>query len=1014
MIARLLALSAALLGSLSPQDAAKKSSIVLVSGEFEYKSAETLPAFRKHLESGHPFACTVLQRTQGEDIPGLEALDRADLAVFFIRRMTLPPEQLDRVRKYLDSGKPLVALRTSSHAFQNWKEFDRDVLGGHYGNHYGNKLATTVRVEPKAADHPILRGVPKEFPSAGSLYKTSPLAAGAVPLLLGRVEGKPEEPAAWTNSFKGARVFYTSLGHPQDFESEAFRRLLTNALYWALGREIPPPPAEKGRSDPPRGAARLAYLGQDAAPLPGTKPLEAQGDLAAEMVAGIDRFLTRELAASVAGRKRFYRPDFDNDDAYMRSVEPNRQRLRKILGAVDPRKEVTALDYVSSTDSPSEAGRGQGYTVHAVRWPVFEGVDAEGLLLKPVEKEFARVVAIPDADVPPEQIAGLAAGLPAEAQYARRLAESGCLVLVPVLIDRQDEESGHPAFRFTNQPHREWIYRAAYELGRHIIGYEVQKILAAVDWLALYIGVDEPPIAVVGHGEGGLLALYAAAADHRIFGALVSGYFQEREGLWQEPIYRNVWGLLREFGDAELAAMIAPKALVIETGTGPAVEGPPEPREGRRGAAPGRLVPPPAESARRELERARSVYERLGAGGQLRIVAAPEGTGPGISQEALAELLKCKPFKRKLKPPGNAPLDQRHSFEPSARLRRQFRQLVDHTQNVYRESESAREKYWAKADRSSAEKFARSAQEYRDRLWEEVIGKLPAPEVPPNPRARQAYDEPRWRGYEVALDVYPDVFAYGVLLVPRDLKPGERRPVVVCQHGLEGRSQDTIAREGRPFQYYKAFAAQLAERGFVTYAPQNPYLGGDKFRVLQRKANPLGLSLFSFIVRQHERTLDWLGSLPFVDPKRIGFYGLSYGGKTAVRVPPILADRYALSICSADYNEWILKNVSVSSRYSYMFTGEYEMPEFDLGNTFNYAELAALMVPRPFMVERGHDDGVAPDEWVAYEYAKVRRLYDRLGIGDRTAIEFFNGPHAIHGAGTFEFLHRHLDWPAPK
>jgi hypothetical protein len=73
--------------------------------------------------------------------------------------------------------------------------------------------------------------------------------------------------------------------------------------------------------------------------------------------------------------------------------------------------------------------------------------------------------------------------------------------------------------------------------------------------------------------------------------------------------------------------------------------------------------------------------------------------------------------------------------------------------------------------------------------------------------------------------------------------------------------------------------------------------------------------------------------------------------------------------------------------------------------------MVALLVPRPFMVERGHGDGVAPDEWVAYEYAKVRRLYDLLGLGDRTAIEVFNGGHTIHGRGTFDFLHRHLNWP---
>src|SRR5439155_20324649 len=189
-------------------------------------------------------------------------------------------------------------------------------------------------------------------------------------------------------------------------------------------------------------------------------------------------------------------------------------------------------------------------------------------------------------------------------------------------------------------------------------------------------------------------------------------------------------------------------------------------------------------------------------------------------------------------------------------------------------------------------------------------------------------------GYEVTLDLYPDVFAYGILLLPKDLQRGERRPVVVCQHGLEGRPQDCVnPKLTRP--PYNAFAAQLADRGFIVYAPQNPYIGQERFRVLQRKAHPLKLALFSFIIRQHERTLDWLAELPNVDPARIGFYGLSYGGKTAVRVPPVL-ERYALSICSADFNEWVVKNVSQEHPFSYMFTVEYDMLEFNLGNTINY------------------------------------------------------------------------------
>jgi hypothetical protein len=228
---------------------------------------------------------------------------------------------------------------------------------------------------------------------------------------------------------------------------------------------------------------------------------------------------------------------------------------------------------------------------------------------------------------------------------------------------------------------------------------------------------------------------------------------------------------------------------------------------------------------------------------------------------------------------------------------------------------------------------------------------------------------------------------------------------------LEGRPTDTFRDNHNA---YHDFAARLAERGFITFAPQNLYIFKDRFRTLQRKANPLGKTLFSVIVPQHQQIVDWLKTLPGVDPDRIAFYGLSYGGKSAMRIPALVTD-YCLSICSADFNEWVRKNASTRHNYSYVWTGEYEIFEWDLGSTFNYAEMAALICPRPFMVERGHFDGVGTDEWVAYEFAKVRHLYAaELKIGDKTEIEWFVGPHTINGKGTFDFLHRHLHWPPEK
>lgn len=728
------------------------------------------------------------------------------------------------------------------------------------------------------------------------------------------------------------------------------------------------------------------------------------------MVDDINEYLVRESAKTPAQRSRLWRRDFSSPDAFSRSVQLNREHLARMVGAVDAPVDVTALVFESSTAVSRVVGRGRGYRIDAVRWPVWEGVSGEGLLLQPDRAPVARVIALPDADWTPEALAGLSPDLPGEMQFARRLAESSCQVLIPTIIDRRDTWSGIPWIRMTNQPHREWLYRMAFEVGRHIIGYEVQKVRAALGWFAHENAAQAVPILIAGYGEGGLLALYSAALDARIDAALVSGYFQPREQVWKEPIYRDVWGLLREFGDSEIASMIAPRGLVVEASRTPQVSGPPPASANRNGAAPnGTLSTPPLAEVRREVERARTFYDRLHASAKLRLVASGAGEGPPGSDESLAALLNAGGLQAKLAPSAGPPERLRRT-DPDERMRRQVDELVRYTQRLIRESPRRREEFWAKADASSPEKWTASTAFYRDAIWNEVIGRMPDPSTPINPQTRQIYDHPRFRGYEVVLDVWPGVFAYGILLVPKDIKPGERRPVVVCQHGLEGRPSDT-ADPNSDSHYYHRFAAKLAEEGFVTYSPQNPYIGEDRFRIIQRKGHPLQLSLFSFILGQHQRTLEWLAQQPFVDRESIGFYGLSYGGKTAVRVPPLLAG-YALSICSGDFNEWVWKTTSVDSPYSYMLTREYDMLEFNFANVVNYSDLANLMAPKPFMVERGHDDRVAPDEWVAYEYAKVRRFYDtKMHMPDRTTIEFFDGPHTIHGEATFEFLRKHLRWP---
>jgi dienelactone hydrolase len=750
------------------------------------------------------------------------------------------------------------------------------------------------------------------------------------------------------------------------------------------------------------GIAVAGDSGDPSALLPGTERLEWTDDIASRLVDGVDRFLLREIDLSVERRAQFWQRDLTSAAAYGASIEPNRQRLAHILGVRDARIAFDGLTLVGTTSRGPLVAQTDRYKVFAVRWPVVGSIHGEGLLLVPNTGTGAPdVIAVPDADQTPEMICGLQEGVAEECQYARALADGGCRVLVPALIDRKLELRNGRATLTT----REYLYRSAFELGRHLIGYEVQKILAGIDWLAQEQRAGDPQVGVVGWGEGGMLALYSAALDPRIDVTCVSGYFEPREGIWREPIDRNVFGLLEQFGDAELAAMIAPRTLVIEAAQGPEVTLPP----GMQGA-PAELVTPQLELVQREVQRAQSLVPGLTEARWLQLVVSGDGTGPFLTRSTVQTVVQSLQPDWQVGELGPPPAYTHGPTDVAVRAQRQVREIDEYNQWLLGESPYVRQQFMSKVDISTLDAYQTSIEPYRDIFRKQVIGAFDQPRLAFNPRSRQAYDTPAWTGYEVVLDVFPDVFAYGILLLPKDLQPGERRPVVVCQHGLEGRPQDVVTGDNPA---YHDFAAKLAERGFITFAPQNLYIFKDRFRTLQRKAKPLQKTLFSVIVPQHQQIVDWLSTLPQVDRQRIGFYGLSYGGKSAMRIPALVPD-YCLSICSADFNEWVWKNASTQpkSPYSYVWTGEYEIFEFDLGSTFNYAEMAALIAPRPFMVERGHFDGVAPDEMVGYEFAKVRHRYAAdLKLPDRCEIEWFDGPHTINGKGTFEFLHKHLQWP---
>ncbi|NOY00041.1 MAG: hypothetical protein GXP30_09960, partial [Verrucomicrobia bacterium] len=626
------------------------------------------------------------------------------------------------------------------------------------------------------------------------------------------------------------------------------------------------------------------------------------------------------------------------------------------------------------------------------------------------DKILGDIIVIPDADQLPENL--VSSDNPVGA-YAWQLARSGYRVLIPTIINRTPNQ-----WTLSN---RDWSHRPSFELGRTLVGYEVQKIISAINILKQQNGKEDRPLGVIGWGEGGRLALYAGALDSRIDSTAVCGYFASRQNLWQEPADRNTFGLLNSFGDAEIASLIAPRSLIIEHGKYPsyfyratAEDGLESKEDGytKLKGKPGMLVTPKKDEVLAEFARAQSFVAGLKPGKPTLELIESDTAVSEKTLKAFIHSLNTKSslqtMTHKLKLASREHAAKRHDD--------QLAEILRHNQRLLQLAYESRIAYMKDVKTDSLENFGKSTEAYRKKFREDVIGEFVVDLLPPNARSRKYEVGPKTISYQVEMDVFPDVTAYGILTLPKNLKldGSEKRPVVVTQHGLEGRPRHTTGEE--KYRAYKSFSTHLAERGFITFAPQNPYVLFDRFRTLQFKAQSIGKTLFSIAVPQHQQITDWLAKQPYVDGDRIGFYGISYGGKSAMRIPALVTN-YALSICSADFGEWVWKTAATdkrSLRYSYANKGEYEIWEWNLGSTFNYAEMATLICPRPFMVERGHFDGVEPDDRVAQEYAKVRFLYQaQLKIGDRARIEYIDGPHAIHEQGSYEFLHKHLNWPKP-
>ena len=232
----------------------KRPNLLIIMAEQEYKTNQTLPAFAaKHL--GQLFKVDYVHASEKErnDLPGIEAISEADIILVSVRRRLLPSPKMKLLLDFAAKGKPIVAIRTASHAFAmrkkgewkddlvEWSGFDQKIIGGNYTGHHGNGPRVALSSPAAGKAHPILKGVDLgKLKGCGSLYKTTPLAKSATQLVRGTIEGKAPEAIAWTNkTSSGGRVFYTSLGHVDDFAQPGMNILLRNALCWAAGLDVP-------------------------------------------------------------------------------------------------------------------------------------------------------------------------------------------------------------------------------------------------------------------------------------------------------------------------------------------------------------------------------------------------------------------------------------------------------------------------------------------------------------------------------------------------------------------------------------------------------------------------------------------------------------------------------------------------------------------------------------------------------------------------------------------------------
>lgn len=679
-----------------------------------------------------------------------------------------------------------------------------------------------------------------------------------------------------------------------------------------------------------------AVLCTAAAPerLPGSRAWTYPEDIVAEQYRELRTYYEREIE-----RLSSARPPLGD-------IGAARREFKALIGAIDE-----FLPPKAETEAISDFG---SFTADLVQWPILRSgtqpstvgsagtaVREYGILLAPKGRgPHPAGIVLPDANESPADLAGLTDRLPRDRQVARLLAARGFVVFAPFFTQRR-------AFSIPWTNDRSWLFRLAWQTGHHLIGSEVQQVSGAFDYISKLPDVDVSRIAVTGSGQGGMIALYAAAIDDRIQTTLVRDYSADRRPAYDEPEDRAIWKQLLRFGDAEVARMAAPRKLLIEGG---------------------------------------------------------KTTGEGLDR--LCALLKAGP-EQPSKPDRLIDHDR-----VSQVANAQFVQWQMRYRNMALEAFAHRESDW-KSGASSPGSYETWLKPKREQYFD-VIGRYPRPSGALDAQSTLLYDTEEFSGYRLAVRTYDGVHAYGILLLPKGIRPGERRPVVFTQHGLAGKPEDAlgVVPNKAADDVYARFGMRLAQRGYIVFAPMiSTQTGIDRDRVARRSLL-LGLTPVGMELQKFGRVLDYLSTLDFVDTSRFAFYGLSYGGYTALWTGGG-EPRFRVVISSGHFNDWSTKTTDLTQGTSFLFyPNNFDMFNFNLLTRFSHSELAMLIAPRAFLIEVGDRDGVVvvPRRAADAEMERAMSVYAEMKLSERGKIARFAGPHKVDGTEAFAFLDRMFEW----